>query len=207
MNATARDPAAGGPAASDPAPGGPAASGPASGQPSTEPGDPHRQALYDAEHDAAPEGGRRFTRFAHLEQYVQDIVLGPWWERTFPDAPIEVDVLRRSRSATFSAAHVPADGDGAVVWIRDGSWDQVTVVHELAHVATEAPGPGAGAGTGTRTGTRTPTSAPDPTGPHGARFATTLLICWRELLGAHAYGALRSALDAHGVPYQRERLV
>ena len=148
--------------------------------------DPHRQALYDAEYDASPEGGRRFTRFAHLERYVQDVVLGAWWERTFPDAPIEVDVLRRSRSATFSAAHVPADRDAAVVWIRDGSWDQVTVVHELAHVAT---GP------------------VDRTGPHGARFATTLLICWRELLGVHAYGALRSALDAHGVPYQRDRLV
>ena len=150
------------------------------------PADPHRQALYDAEHDASPEGGRRFTRFAHLEQYVQDVVLGAWWERTFPDAPIEVDVLRRSRSATFSAAHVPADGDAAAVWIRDGSWDQVTVVHELAHVAT---------------------GAVDRTGPHGMRFATTLLICWRELLGVQAYGALRSALDAHGVPYQRDRLV
>lgn len=147
--------------------------------------DPHRERLYDAEHDALPEGGRRFTRFAQLEQYVHDVALGPWWERTFPDAPVEIDVLRRSRSATFSAAHVADDGGAAVVWIRDGSWDQVTVVHELAHVAT-APG--------------------DRSGPHGERFATTLLICWRELLGVHAYGALRSALDDHGVPYRRERL-
>lgn len=149
------------------------------------PHDPHRESVYDAEHDASPDGGRRFTRFVHLEQYVQSVVLSPWWERTFPDAPLEVDVLRRSRSATFSAAHVEPGGGAAVVWIRDGSWEQVTVVHELAHVAAD---PG------------------DPTGPHGRRFATTLLVCWRELLGVQAYGALRSGLDAHGVPYQRDRL-
>lgn len=148
--------------------------------------DPHRQPLYDAEHDALPDGGRRFTRFVALEQYVHDVALGPWWERTFPDAPVEVDVLRRSRSATFSAAHVAPDAGAAVLWIRDGSWDLATVVHELAHVAADRA---------------------DPTGSHGREFATTLLVCWRELLGVQAYGALRSALDDHGVPYRRERLV
>ncbi len=147
--------------------------------------DPHRQQLYDAELAALPDGGRRFTRFVQLEAHVHDIVLGPWWERTFPDAPLEVDVLRRSRSATFSAAHVTPDAGAAVVWIRDGSWDLVTVVHELAHVATPAG---------------------DPSGPHGRDFATTLLQCWRELIGVQAYGALRSALDDHGVPYRRDRL-
>jgi len=114
---------------------------------------------------------------------------GSWWDQCFPDAPIEVDVMRRSRGATFSAAHVSADGDGAALWIRDGSWDGVTVVHELAHVASAAAaGPD------------------DPTGPHGREFATALLLLWRELLGVHAYGALRSGLDDHGVPYRRERL-
>lgn len=146
--------------------------------------DPHRDAVYRAEHDALPDGGRRFLRFAELEAWVSDVVLGARWEALFPEAPVEVTVMRRSRGATFSAAHVTPDGDAAAVWIRDGSWDAVTVVHELAHVATGA--------------------APDPTGPHGARFAAALLQLWRELLGVQAYGALRSCLDAHGVPYQRD---
>ena len=147
--------------------------------------DPYRHAIYDAEAEALPGGGRRFSRFAHLEAYVTDITTGHWWATTFPDAPLEVDVLRRSRSATFSAAHVSTDASAGVVWIRDGSWDTVTVVHELAHVAA---GP-----------------APDPTGAHGRRFATALLDCWRELLGFPAYGALRSGYDRRGVPYQRDR--
>ena len=150
------------------------------------PVDPHREAVYRAEHCALPDGGRRFARFAELEAWVEQVVLDPSWEAMFPDAPLEVAVLRRSRSATFSAAHVTPAGDAAAIWIRDGSWDAATVVHELAHVASG--------------------SSPDPTGPHGRRFATALLRLWRELLGVHAYGALRSALDDQGVPYQRDDL-
>jgi putative metallohydrolase (TIGR04338 family) len=146
--------------------------------------DPYQERLYAAEHQALPDGGRRFRRFAELEQWVATVVLGPWWESTFPAAPLDVTVLRRSSGATFSAARV--EGDEAALWIRDGSWDVVTVVHELTHVAV---GPDHGTD-----------------GPHGVRFATTLLVCWRELIGVQAYGALRSTLDRNGVPYHRGRL-
>ena len=63
-------------------------------------------ALYRCEHLALPDGGRRFRRFAELERFVTEVVLGPWWEQSFPDAPIDVDgaaavvrgdVLRRAR--------------------------------------------------------------------------------------------------------------
>lgn len=148
-----------------------------------DPDDPHREALYRCEHEAMPDGGRRFRRFAELVGFVDSVALGPWWASTFPSAPVEIAVLRRSAGATFSAAHVEPGGGAAAIWIRDGSWESVTVVHELAHVAT---GP---------TGTD---------GPHGSRFATVLLVCWRELLGVQAYGALRSALDANGIPYRRD---
>lgn len=148
--------------------------------------DPHQHAVYLAEHQALLDGGRRFARFAEIERYVGQVCAGPWWERRFPRAPIEVTVLRRSRGATFSAAHVTADGDEAAIWIRDGSWDAVTVVHELAHVATGNDHAG--------------------DGPHGAEFATTLLTCWRELLGVHAYGALRSAFGTNGIPFHQDRL-
>lgn len=148
--------------------------------------DPHQQGLYRAEHQALPDGGRRFRRFAELEHHVEQVVTGDWWERSFPDAPIEVTVKRRSRGATFSAAHVTEDGGEAAIWIRDGSWDAVTVVHELAHVAT-----------GNDYG---------DDGPHGSEFATNLLLCWRELLGVQAYGALRSTLGVNGIPFHQDRL-
>lgn len=153
-----------------------------------DPTDPHRDALYAAELAALPDEGRRFHRFVQVCDYVESVVLGPWWERTFPDAPIEVAVLRRSRSATFSAAHVTDDGSEGVIFLRDGSWNAATVVHELAHVAAA------------------PRATSDRSGPHGEQFATALLQLWREHLGVHAYGALRSGLEDHGVPYQRDRL-
>ena len=163
--------------------------------------DPFRDTVYAVENAASPDGGRRFRRFAALESYVESVTTGVWWEQSFPAAPIEVDVIRRSRGATFSAAHVSADGDSAVVWIRDGSWDAVTVVHELAHIASVGP-----ASVGRASLGRAGAGAGDPTGAHGCEFATALLQLWRELLGVHAYGALRSGLDDHGVPYRRERL-
>jgi putative metallohydrolase (TIGR04338 family) len=161
---------------------------------SPDPGDPQREPLYRCEQLALPDGGRRFRRFSELEQYVQSVVLGPWWEHSFPEAPIEVTVLRRSSGATFSAAHVTPDGAEAVVWVRAGSWDAVTVVHELAHVAV-------GRASGQPVGQPVGGSA-----PHGAEFAGALLVCWRELLGVQAYGALRSAFDTNGIEYRRDRL-
>lgn len=148
-----------------------------------EPDDRFRLAVYVAEDEALPDGGRRFRRFAELEEWVRSVVGDPWWEETFPHAPVEVDVLRRSRSSTFSAAHVDRREDAAVIWIRDGSWSAVTVVHELAHVATERPTVG-----------------------HGPEFVGALLALWRRHLGVHAYSALRSALAARGVPLNHDRL-
>jgi len=150
--------------------------------------DPYRECVYALEAQALEDNGRKFTRFAQVESYVESVLVSPWWEQQFPDAPLEVQLFRRSRSATFSAAAVDRLGDEAAIWIRDGSWDAVTVVHELAHVASAQP-----------------TYNPDPTGAHGQAFTTALLLLWRELLGLHAYGALQSGFDDQGVPYLRER--
>jgi putative metallohydrolase (TIGR04338 family) len=139
--------------------------------------------VYRSEAEASPGGGRRFARFVEVEAFVLGALADPWWAHAFPEAPVEVDVLRRSRTATFSAAHVAEDGLAAAMWIRDGSWDAVTVVHELAHVAEGGAGPE----------------------PHGPAFAGVLLALWRRHLGVHAYGALRSAFDDHGVGYHRDR--
>lgn len=146
--------------------------------------DPFRDVVYAAENEAAPDGGRRFRRFSQIESMIDTVVTSSWWDDTFPHAPIEVVVMRRSRGATFSAATVDRRADAAAVWIRDGSWDMVTVLHELAHVAA---------------------SADDPTGPHGEGFAMALCELWRRYMGFHAYGSLQSALTAQGVPLRLGR--
>ena len=155
--------------------------------PAIDPSDPHRDQVYSAEAAALPDGGRRFGRFAQLTEWVDDVVIDSWWSATFPDAPIEVVVERRSRGATFSCATVAPDRSIGLLLIRDGSWDSVTVIHELAHMATLTPGEIAGVPA------------------HGPDFVDALVALWRRHLGAHAYGALCSALDDRDVPRHRER--
>jgi len=148
--------------------------------------DPFQFAVYAAEDSALPDGGRQFTRFAQLERYVSELVVDEWWSETFPHAPIDVDVQRRSRSANASVSHVDDAGDAAVLLIRPGQWNALTVVHELAHVAAWG--------------------HPATEGSHGATFAATLLVLWRRHLGVFAYGALRSGFDEREVPYRRDLL-
>lgn len=146
--------------------------------------DPRAEAVYAAEEEALAGGGRRFRRFSEVEGFVHAALSEPFWAERFPDAPVGAEVVRRTHRATASGAHVTDDGWDAVIWIRDGSWDAVTVVHELAHVATGSwrePGRWSG----------------EP--GHGERFVAALLELWRHHLGLHAYGALRSGLDERGL--------
>lgn len=141
-------------------------------------------AVYASEAEALPNGGRRFRRFVDLVAFIDAALSEPFWADSFPDAPVGAEVVRRSHRATASGAHVTGDGWDAVIWIRDGSWDVVTVVHELAHVAT-----------GSYLRPDRWSKEPD----HGERFVAALLVLWRRHLGVHAYGALRSALAVNGV--------
>lgn len=151
--------------------------------------DRFQHAVYAAESDALPDGGRRFRRFADVERFVDAAMTELWWEEQFPDAPVSAQIHRRSRGATFSAAYVTDDGWDAVIWIRDGSWDAVTVVHELAHVASGS--------------WREPQRWASEPG-HGPRFVAALCELWRRHLGVHAYGALRLALVERGVIFAHQ---
>ena len=100
-------------------------------------GDP-TAAVYAAEDAAAAAfPPRRYRSFAELRSHIAAIVCSDWWSDTFPGAPIEVHVERRSRTATFSAA-CRRDGAG-IVWFVDGQhWNATAVCHELAHVASDS---------------------------------------------------------------------
>ena len=78
---------------------------------------------------------------------------------------------RRSRSARASVA-LP---DRATILIRDGSWNALTVLHELSHLVS-----------------------PDRE-PHGADFVATELALVRRFCGFDAFATLASTFVAHGV--------
>jgi putative metallohydrolase (TIGR04338 family) len=140
--------------------------------------DPRREAVYAAEHAALDGVGPRFARWREVVAFVDGVTTHPRWTDTFPEAPIEVAVERRSRSARYSAADVERDA----IHVRDGSWDAATVLHELAHLA-----------------------AGDTQPPHDERFVGVMLELVRSFLGFDAYGALRTELDRRGVPWLAPR--
>jgi putative metallohydrolase (TIGR04338 family) len=145
--------------------------------------DPAGVAVQRAEDAALPGGGRRFATLAELRVFVAEVVDDPWWQSSFPWAPVDVEVRARSGSATWSAAHVAASGE-AVVFLRRGSWDAVTVVHELAHVAARS-------GLGDREA-------------HDEAFTEALCLLWRRHLGVYAWASLVEAL-ADGAAGDQER--
>lgn len=134
---------------------------------------------------------RRFRRFAHIEAYIASVVTGPWWCERFPDAPLEVLVERRSRSATYSAAgtsyaaancnddvwgHATAVDPTGIIWLVDGAgWGLETVLHELAHLAAE---------------TRA---------DHGPAFTDALGELWRHEAGVEAWAALQQGFARSGI--------
>lgn len=115
--------------------------------------------------------GRRLRRWREVETFVESVLGDPAYLDLFPDAPLDVVLDRRSRSATASVA-LPQRN---TILIRDGSWNVVTILHELAHLV--APG--------------------DPS--HGSTFAATELALVRRFCGFDDYAALRSSFVDHGV--------
>lgn len=134
---------------------------------------------------------RRFARFSEIEFYLDRLASSRWWSETFPEAPIEIHLQRRSRQATFSAAatehadtpapqrreHDPRWGGRAdpsgIIWLVDGrGWGLETVLHEMAHLAA-----GAEAG-------------------HGDVFVDSLCGLWRHEAGVEPWAALSAAFSS-----------
>lgn len=144
--------------------------------------DPQQAAVARAEAAAIDGLGRRFARFDEVDAYVASVIADERWVEGFPDAPLEVTVWRRSRSARFALAEVAGPDEVPAVHLPPHLWNVETVLHELAHLAA---GPGAE--------------------PHGPEFAGAELELVRWFLGFHAYGALRGRFDELGVRYRPPR--
>lgn len=133
--------------------------------------DPQRLAVYAAEDALLADIGRRFRRWTEVEAFVESVLASPAYLRLFPDAPLDVALARRSRNATASLA-LPAH---ATLLIRDGSWNVLTLLHELAHLIALGDQ------------------------PHGPDFVATELALVREFCSFDDYVALRTSFEAHTV--------
>ena len=136
--------------------------------------DPQADRLYRAEDAVLGDRGPDLRRWTDVIAFVDRVVTAPEWVDAEPGRPLDITVERRSRSARYAAAH----HGSATIWIPDGQWRVITVLHELAHLA-----------------------APDPE-PHGARYAAAELQLVRWVLGVDAFAVLRAAFDDMEVRYR-----
>ena len=127
--------------------------------------------------------GPSFRRWVDVVTWVHSVTTHPEWDELFPGAPIDVEVQRRSSSARYALAHVPS----ASIFVPDGSWSTMLVVHELAHLAA----PHVVAGHVPR--------APEPS--HGPSFVVAELAIVRRFVGVEAWAALRGELSAAGLDF------
>ena len=145
--------------------------------------DPQQRRVYAAEETVIDDIGPRLRRWADVEAFLESVLTLPDYLDAFPDAPLDVELLRRSRNATASLAVAGPDS----ILIRDGSWNALTVLHELAHliVATERRTAGP--------------ASPQVREPHGPDFVSVELNLVRLRCGFDQYGLLLTSFDAHGV--------
>lgn len=143
------------------------------------PPDPWAEVIGECEDAVESVLGPRWRRWKELVAWVHGVTTHPEWDELFPGAPIDVDVQRRSSSAHYAAAHVPS----ATIFIPDGSWSAVVVIHELAHLAAPH-----------LVGGRVET---EPS--HGPTFVAAELTIVRRFAGVEAWVALRGELRAAGL--------
>lgn len=135
--------------------------------------DPSAQTLrvYAAEESVIDEIGPRLRRWTQVEEFFERVIGSSQYLERFPDAPLEIGLGRRSRNARSSVAVV----EHGQILIRDGSWNALTVLHELAHLVS-------------------------PDGhPHGPSFVATELELVRLFCGFVDHATLSHAFVEHGV--------
>ncbi len=115
--------------------------------------------------------GPRLSQWSDVADYVDAIVNDEAFVERYGVAAATITIGRRSRSARASVA-VPSHG---LIALRDGSWNSITILHELAHLVTP--------------------KAED----HNDAFVTELLWLVRQFCGFDAFGALRSAFIHRGI--------
>lgn len=124
------------------------------------------EAVYGAESAALGPVTRRFPTMAEVQSYVETLTSTDWWDETFPAARGRRPVVEaRSSSATFSVC----SGDVLAIANRPQHRTAATVLHELAHFAT------------------------DCADGHGPIFRTAMLKLVRREMGFPAYVELEQA--------------
>ncbi len=88
-----------------------------------------QEAVYAAE--GTCERGRTFADHGEVQAYVDGLTSTYWWEERYNHI-VRVEVLRVTEGR--SRANASHDMGGGTIGLLDGSLDESTVLHEVAHV-------------------------------------------------------------------------
>jgi hypothetical protein len=135
--------------------------------------DSQQKRVYDAER-GVPEGFV-WDSIVGAQYYVDRLLTSPWWQQHFPSVRdvVVLDVGSRPSSRGPKGVH------GGAIELSNVMCDQLTVLHELAHIAS-----------------------PPATADHGAEFARIYLLLVRHYMGNGVAAKLACNFDAHRVRVQ-----
>ena len=143
--------------------------------------DPQQFHLYRAEKILSI-GTTRFESLEEIREYVSEMIASSWWRSAFPEVrSIRVMKGRESDLARGGTDSVPDEAESSPEELMDGGielpswgWNELTVLHELAHV-------------------------PSPQERHGRLFARNFHLLVSRMLGDLAASEMAQAFEAEGV--------
>lgn len=141
--------------------------------------DSQRQKLYDAQ-DCLTHQGRQFTSIEEMQIYADKLTNSAWWKRRYPGRRIIIEPQRNNCSAL-------ARGDGYTISMPKWAWNEMILLHEIAHHAKDR-----------RYGHR-------GTAAHGREFAKTMLELVRHKMGDECWWLLKESFRKHKVKHTLPR--
>lgn len=124
--------------------------------------------LYAAEHAALDNHGLRWKRLADAQVYLQAVLNRDWFFDEWPGF-LDGRIERRGSGSRWSTCE--NHPGGGTILVADGSLDQPTILHELAHLL-------------------------NPDSGHDEQFVATLLYLVHQEMGFNVYVEFLHALRA-----------
>jgi putative metallohydrolase (TIGR04338 family) len=135
--------------------------------------DSQRKRVYDAERDVPQ--GLAWDSIVGAQRYVDRLLATPWWQQSFPSVWYVVVLDGGPRRYSDGDKGV----DAGVIKLSSFMRNQLTILHELAHIAR-----------------------PAATAGHGPEFAGIYLFLVRQCMGNGVAAKLACNFDAHRVKVQ-----
>lgn len=141
--------------------------------------DSQRSKVYEAQ-DCLKLKGVQFTSIEEMQTYTDKLTNSAWWKRRYPGRRFIIEPQRSNCSAM-------ARGDGYTISMPKWAWNEMILLHEIAHHAKDRMYGHRGSA------------------PHGREFAKTFLELVRHKMGDECWWLLKESFRKHKVKHTLAR--